>query len=218
MTLRNQFPTDSRFDIPIICRQEISWNGDTLVGIQNANARDADAHEKALHCFKDDKRIMAAYEHPERAFERISHYAVLVTPNYSLFSNMPVARQIDAVFRSRWVGAYWQSRGKEVVANVTWGMPDSYDFCFCGLEKRCVVAVSTMGAERTKQGFLNGYRAMCERVEPSEIWCYCRPFPEMSDSVTRVFPYEAQGRRKQAAPCDGQLSMLDGSQSEGDAQ
>lgn len=206
--LRNQFASEGRYDIPLVRRQSIAWKGTEVIGIQNANAKDPYASQKAVHCFKDDSRIDAAYRYPERTFERLASYACLFTPNYSFFSNMPTALQIDAVFRSRWVGSFWQSKGKEVVANVGWGFPDSYDFCFDGIETGSVVVVSTMGAERTKQGFLHGYRVMLEVVKPSEVWCYCSPFPEMEDTVSRVFPYEAKGMAKSAKFDSAQLSLF----------
>ena len=116
-------------------------------------------------------------------------------PNYSFFSNMPTALQIDAVFRSHWVGAYWQSEGKEILANVCWGMPDSYDFCFDGYEEGLSVIISTMGAGSTRDGFLFGYDEMLKRLRPKEVWCYCNPFPEMGN-ITGKFPYEASKSKK----------------------
>ena len=208
MFLRNQFVGDGPYDMPLVLRQKITWEGNQAIGFHNAKATDKRAPELAVHGFKDDYRINSAYQSPERAFKRVEHYACLFTPNYSFFSNMPIARQIDAVFRSRWVGAYWQSRGKEVVANVGWGLPDSYDFCFDGVEKGSTVIVSTMGTGRTRKGFLHGYEEMLKRIEPEEVWCYCNPLPEMSDTVARVIPYEASGMSKRAKIDPGQLSIF----------
>ena len=208
--LRNQFPSSGRFDIPVIRRQEITWDGTDVIGIQNAKANDPKASRRAVHGFKIDSRINPAYRQPDKTFDRLVPYACLITPNYSFFSNMPIALQLDAVFRSRWVGAYWQSRGKEVVANVGWGFPDSYDFCFDGVEPGSVVAVSTMGATRTKAGFLHGYRAMLEVLRPSEVWCYCNPFPEMEGTIGRVIPYEAEGMISSEHPDPSQLSLFGG--------
>ena len=208
MFLRNQFIGDGPYDMPLIHRQIITWEGTRLIGFHNARAADEHAAELAVHGFKDDYRIYSAYSKPEKAFKRVENYACLISPNYSFFSNMPIAKQIDAVFRSRWVGAYWQSQGKEVVASIGWGLPDSYDFCFAGVEKGCTVAVSTMGTGHTKRGFLNGYEEMLNRIEPNEIWCYCKPLQEMIGTVTRVFPYEAFGKQKHILPDPDQMTLF----------
>ena len=193
--LRNQFYSESRFDIPIIRRQNLNISQLEIIGIQNAKTADLKAGTRLVHGFKDDPKIDPCYNRPDQTFEKLKNYACLCTPNYSYFSNMPTALQIDAVFRSHWVGAYWQSRGKEVLANVCWGMPDSYDFCFAGYEKGLSVIVSTMGASRTKEGFLFGYEEMLKRLKPKEVWCYCAPFPEMTN-VSGKFAYETSKRRR----------------------
>lgn len=191
MFLRNQFPGDGRFDIPIIKKQNPKIGKLEIVGIQNAKANDPLAGGRLVHGFKDDPKIDPAYNHPEKTLKKLAPYACLCTPNYSFFSNMPTALQIEAVFRSHWVGAYWQSREKEVLANVCWALPDSYDFCFDGYEKGLSVIVSTMGASKSKDGFLRGYEEMLKRLEPAEVWCYCAPYPEM-DVVTGSFSYEVK--------------------------
>jgi hypothetical protein len=194
MFLRNQFAVNGRFDIPIIHRQNIDVAGLEIIGLQNASRNDPDASNRIVHGFKDDPKIDPCYNTPSKVFKKLENYACLCTPNYSFFSNMPTALQIEAVFRSHWVGAYWQSKGKQVLANTCWGMPDSYDFCFDGYEKGLDVIISTMGASRTKAGFLSGYEEMLKRLRPRTVWCYCTPFPEMKN-IDGVFPYEASAKK-----------------------
>ena len=43
---------------------------------------------------------------------------------------MPLALQIESVFKNRWCGAYWQSKGLKVIPTVSWGDERSFDFCF----------------------------------------------------------------------------------------
>jgi hypothetical protein len=193
MFLRNQFESAGRFDIPMIYKQDIAIDQLEIIGIQNASIRDPKASQRLVHCFKDDPKIDPCYNNPEKTFERLKNYACLCTPNYSFYSNMPTALQIEAVFKAHWVGAYWQERQKSVLANVCWGMPDSYDFCFDAYECGIDVIISTLGAGKTKDGFLRGYEEMLKRLQPRTVWCYCPPFPEMTN-VTGFYPYEAQKR------------------------
>ena len=194
MFLRNQFPGDGRYDIPVIRRQNPDVSHLEIIGIQNARAGDTKAKSRLVHGFKDDPRIDPCYNKPEQTFKKLENYACLCTPNYSFFSNMPTALQIEAVFRSHWVGAFWQSKSKNILANVCWGLPDSYDFCFDAYEEGLSVIISTMGSFRTKEGFLAGYNEMLRRLKPKEVWCYCNPYAEMRD-VTGVFSYEALSKR-----------------------
>lgn len=90
------------------------------------------------------------------------------------------------VFRNRWCGAYWASKGIRVVPTVNLGRRVStFDFCFEGIEKGSVVAVSTYMAwdhhnrQDQKEWFMAGYNEMLRRIEPEKIICYNTPFPEM---------------------------------------
>ena len=51
--------------------------------------------------------------------------------------------QIFNIFRNRWCGAYWASKGIRVIPSVNWGDESTFDFCFDGVEKGSIVAVST---------------------------------------------------------------------------
>lgn len=60
-------------------------------------------------------------------------------------------------FRNRWVGAYLAEKGIRVIPTVNWGLENTFDFCFNGIEKGSTVAVSTYMASA------HGNRASQER-------------------------------------------------------
>lgn len=100
--------------------------------------------------------------------------------------------QLYNVFRNRWCGAYWASKGIRVIPTVNWGDESTFDFCFEGIEKGSVVAVSTyMASEHDnsrdqKEWFMAGYNEMLRRIEPEKIICYNTPFPEMQGDIVYV--------------------------------
>ena len=100
--------------------------------------------------------------------------------------------QLYNVFRNRWCGAYWASKGIRVVPTVNWGDESTFDFCFEGIEKGSVVAVSTyMASEHDnrcdqKEWFMTGYNELLRRIEPERIICYNTPFPEMQGNIIYV--------------------------------
>ena len=99
---------------------------------------------------------------------------------------MPVPLQIYNTFRSRWCGAYLQSKGFKVIPTVSWGLPQSYWYCFDGIEKGSVVAVSTLGVRKEKDFFLQGYSEMLRRLKPKAVICYNTPFDEMGGNIITV--------------------------------
>ena len=86
----------------------------------------------------------------------------------------------------------WASKGIRVIPTVNWGDESTFDFCFEGIEKGSVVAVSTyMASEHDnrcdqKEWFMAGYNEMLRRIEPEKIICYNTPFPEMQGNIVYV--------------------------------
>ena len=79
-----------------------------------------------------------------------------------------------------------------MIPTVNWGDESTFDFCFEGIEKGSVVAVSTyMASEHgnrqdQKEWFMTGYNEMLRRIEPEKIICYNTPFPEMHGNIIYV--------------------------------
>ena len=80
-------------------------------------------------------------------------------------------------FRNRWVGAYLADKGIRVIPTVNWGLENTFDFCFNGIEKGSTVAVSTYMAcaygnrADQKDFFMAGYNETLKRIEPETIIC-----------------------------------------------
>ena len=73
-----------------------------------------------------------------------------------------------------------------VIPTVRWGDLTSFNFCFDGIEKGSIVAVSTIGVKKEKSHFLLGYNEMLSRIKPSKIICYGKPFGEMKGDIIEV--------------------------------
>jgi len=76
-----------------------------------------------------------------------------------------------------------------VVPTITWGTPASYEFCFSGVERGSVVAVSTYAREHNEEGFMAGYDRMLELIRPSAIICG-EPFAKMRGNIKTISPFD----------------------------
>ena len=185
--MRNGFDVTGKWDIPIVKKQEIPLDNVRLIAYSDTRQNDRPENTACgVHFFIDDYRFTGIYNNPERSIEKLSQYAFLLTPDYSTYSDMNYWRQLESVAHSRWVGAYWQSMGLKVVTTMTWSDSRSYSFCNDGVEKGCVVAVGMIGCKHTKIGFLRGFYAMLERVEPSAVICFGDPFAVMQGNLIAV--------------------------------
>lgn len=185
--MRNEFATVGRWDVPLIHKQSLDTSDIKLVACSDTRANDRPENtKKGVHFFVDDYRFNGIYDHPERTISRYSQYAFLLSPDYSTYSDMSMWRQLENVAKNRWVGAYWQSKGLTVIPTVSWGLTQSFDFCFDGIEKNATVAVGMIGCKRSKLNFMRGYNTMLEKIEPSKIICFGTPFTEMDGNIVAV--------------------------------
>ena len=193
--LRNQFPGDGRWSIPKIPKfQEKPGDFDDLllIGFDKANADDRKHNDRMVHFFLYDYRFERVWEKPDTVLDKLRPYRAVLSPDFSMYLEMAPVLQLYNVFRNRWCGAYWASQGLRVVPTVNWGDETTFDFCFEGIEKGSVVAISTYMASAhdnrcdQKEWFLTGYREMLQRIEPEKIICYHTPFPEMEGNIVYV--------------------------------
>lgn len=193
--LRNQFQGRGKFQIPVIPKfQEQLGDLDDLllIGYDKINLEDHKHVDRMVHFFLYDYRFERVWKNPDSDIEKLSHYKAVLSPDFSMYLEMAPVLQLYNVFRNRWCGAYWASKGIRVIPTVNWGSENTFDFCFDGIEKGSVVAVSTYMAsahdnrQDQKDWFMSGYREMLRRIEPEKIICYNTPFPEMEGDIIYV--------------------------------
>ncbi|NCB26310.1 MAG: DUF4417 domain-containing protein [Bacteroidia bacterium] len=193
--LRNEYSCDGKWEVPVIHRQLFFPKNIQLIACDHicikAKAEDV---SKGVHFFAEDYKLDRYYAHPKQYIQRLAQYAFVLTPDFSLYPEMPIAVQAFNVFRNRWCGAMWQEYGLLVVPTIGWDSSKSFDFCFDGVEEGTIVAISTLGALKRKQLFMEGYTEMKRHIRPSNIICLGKAFPEIENDVICV-DYKKTTRR-----------------------
>lgn len=186
MFLRNQFKPHGKYGFPLIRASDVKLDDVGLIACTNTIADDCEYFDFGVHFFVDDCEFDDLYDNPEKTLAIYSQYRFCCTPDYSVYAEMPIWRQIESVAKNRWCGAFWQTRGIKVVPTVSWDRYSSYDFCFDGIEQGAVVAVATYACRSERTVFMRGYDEMLERLSPRTVICYGRPFPMMRGDVVEV--------------------------------
>ncbi|MDY2696518.1 MAG: DUF4417 domain-containing protein [Eubacteriales bacterium] len=190
--VRNEFASIGKYGMPFIKKQEIDLDKIELLNYTKTKMNDEANTNKAIHFFTYDWLFDTVYEKPDTSLEKLDQYYALLTPEFSLYNDMPLARQIDSVFKSRWCGAYWQKQGMSVIPTITWGSDLSFEFCFDGIDVGSIVAVSTYMREDSENQFMNGYDKMFDIIKPSAVICYGTPFSKMKGNIKYIDPYNKQ--------------------------
>lgn len=185
--MRNSFKPNGKWEMSSIYKQDINLTDIKLISYSDTKPHDTFENKKCgVHFFIDDYRFASLYSNPERSLAKLSQYAFLLTPDYSTYADMDLWRQLESVAHSRWVGAYWQSKGLTVIPTVTWSDARSYSFCFDGIERNSIVAVGMIGCKRNKIRFMRGYNAMLDKIEPIAVVCFGSPFSEMEGNLIPI--------------------------------
>lgn len=133
-----------------------------------------DKTECGIHFFVDDYQFERVWNDPQTYIEKMGRFDCILTPNFSLYLDMPRAMKIWNTFRSRQIGQMAQDMGLTVIPTVCWSETESYEFCFDGLPKNSVLAVSTIGCKSKGASgvFVAGFEEMVERLNPSLVLVY----------------------------------------------
>lgn len=194
--LRNQFSAHAdKFGIPIIPKSQfVNYELQDLRLLRfDQVKKDNGAHaNRMVHFFLYDYLFESLWKNPEPFVEDLSKYLGVMTPDFSMYIEMPVSVQLYNTFRNRWCGTYLKSKGLRVVPTINWGTEESFDFCFAGVPKGSAVAVSTYmfhahnNHAEQKDLFMRGYQEMLRQIEPEHIICYSEPFKEMTGNIIYV--------------------------------
>lgn len=125
-----------------------------------------------VQMYVEDYRLHRLWATPDRYVPILRRAGVVLTPDFSLYTDVPLALNLYNHYRKHWLGAYWQRHGITVLPTIGWAGEDSFAWCFDGEPSHSVVSVSSVGTQRradTRAAFLRGYDAMLERLQPQSV-------------------------------------------------
>lgn len=159
------------YQMPII--KACNYIPDSLIGFNYAKS--AKKFDTGVHFFVDDYQFERVWNNPLENIERLKKFQCVLTPDFSLYMDMPVAMKIWNVYRSRLIGQLCQDAGMNVIPTLSWAEKETYQFCFDGLETGGTVAVSTVGVMRDKSAreiFCDGMKEALQRLQPKAVVLY----------------------------------------------
>lgn len=159
------------YQIPVIAKCD--YVPDELIGFNYvlSSAR----KEAAVHFFIDDYQFERVWNQPGEYIPKIAEFPAALTPDFSLYMDMPMAMKIWNVYRSRLIGQMMQDAGINVIPTLQWAEPETFAFCFDGIEPGGSVAVSTVGVmrdENAKTIWRAGMDEAIKRLRPKNIIAY----------------------------------------------
>lgn len=138
-------------------------------------AKSSKDKEVGIHFFIDDYQFERVWNNPSKYLEVLVDYDCILSPDFSLYMDMPMPMKIWNIYRSRFIGSFYQRYGIKVIPTISWAEEATFDFCFEGIEQGGIVAISTIGVKKNEAAFdvwRSGMNAMIERLKPQTILVY----------------------------------------------
>lgn len=160
---------DGDYQIPLILGSDTDTTD--FIGFNYAKTTRS-KQGRGVHFFLDDYQFDRVWQRPYDYVNILSGFDCVLSPDFSLYSDFPVAMQIYNHYRKHWIAAYLQHNGINVIPTICWSDTSSFRWCFDGEPMHSTVAVSSVGTQRyndDKIAFLRGYNAMMERIAPEKI-------------------------------------------------
>lgn len=168
-------------------------------GLVTFEVATADKHpDDFCHFFIDDYRIERLWNQPERYIDTLRKYDGVLSPDFSMYTDMPLPMQAWNSYRSKALARYWQESGITVIPTLCWSDERSYEFAFQGVPQRSAVAVSTVGVVRSREArrmFEQGLREAIAQLLPQRVIWYGKAI-DMGPLGTEVDYYDNDNHRR----------------------
>lgn len=198
---------DGVFEIPKIEAPSNIWIPTEIKPF--SKRRESPDISHAISFYENDTKFSGILSRPDEYLDDFSKYGAIISPDFSLYRDAPIAVQITNIYRNRAIGGYLQRKGFYVIPDVRWGNDLTYTtkafperVAFLGVEKNSIVAIGTYGCIKSKEDkyyFREGLEAMLETLEPKVVLVY-GSMPEKTfrpyERKTTFVPYPDWTTRK----------------------
>lgn len=131
--------------------------------------------ESIVIFYINDYRFANRLTHPWSYTDLLSQYNGVIAPDLSQYTNMDFAERLSNCYWNKIFTAYWQKYNVNIYPNVTWSLPDSYEYSVAGYPRQSVIAINSMGILKSHFStslWLDGYHFMLNALDPICILRY----------------------------------------------
>ena len=132
-------------------------------------------YESWVHFYEDDAAFERLWNTPRKYLPILKRYKGVISPDFSLYRDMPLVMQHWNIYRSH-AGAVWlQSCGIPVLANVRWADVRTFDVCCAGVPKHAAIAIGSHGCIKLlhdREFFSRGLEHIVRALKPNTIVVY----------------------------------------------
>ena len=177
-----------------------------VITFSKAMAKSMKDYDQWVVFYEHDRNFERLWYNPKAYLNKLKKFKGIISPDFSLYRNMPLCMQMWNTYRGRAIAVWLQNNGVEIIPNVRFGDERTFSFCFDAVEEYKTVAVGTHGCIRRKEDkifFKIGLARMVQKLSPKTIIVYgsapdsiFKPYMDMGIDII-AFESEFSKARKQ---------------------
>lgn len=132
-------------------------------------------YDNFVHFYEDDVNFERIWNNSNRYLPILRKFDGVITPDFSLYRDMPLVMQQWNTYRSRAIGHWLQTNGITVIPNVRFSDERSFAFCCDGISKGSTIAIGSHGCIKgriDRMYFKQGLEYVIHKLEPQRIVVY----------------------------------------------
>ena len=156
--------------IPVLMRTDNVQIPKGLVPFSKVNT--CNNKRQYVHFYQHDKEFSRVLTATTRYLDILKQYDGVISPDCSMQIGQSKCLQQANTYMNRAVAFFLQKNGIPVIPNIRWSDESSFDYCFLGVPRGYIVAISTHGCIREKwqrDVFKLGLEAMLFEIDPSAV-------------------------------------------------
>lgn len=184
LALSSTVPIVPSYDVDI----DFVRSQDCLIDFNKINS--ANSYDRIVSFYLNDYQFIRIMNNPDKYIEKLKAFRYVITPDFSQYINMPDFQRYAQNCWNKVLAVYMQQRGVHIIFNVSWSLPDSYQYAFAGLPSDCVIAINCAGIKSSALSMYlwrQGYEEALRTLKPRLIVRYGDKMPCEREEVSVYF-------------------------------
>jgi len=142
-----------------------------------------------IHFYLDDWRFESAWRAHTETIQRLEKYYAVIAPDFSVHYGAQLPPNLFNVYRNRLMTRHWQDRGLKVIYCISWGLEDTFEYCFDGIPPNSIVSIKSCGEfvmKGLQEAWMAGFEQLCERLHPKQIVCCNKLLPQAFEYIKQL--------------------------------
>lgn len=134
-----------------------------------------DDFDQFVHFYEDDVNFERIWRTPHKYLERLKKFKGVISPDFSVYRDMPLVMQLWNIFRSRAIANWLIENGVYVIPNIRFGDSRTTEIACDGIDTNSIIAIGSHGCIKSsldRNLFVEGLDTVIKKLSPKVIVLY----------------------------------------------